>query len=67
MEIANFSTFTTILFEVFSTDVAMLFANKQSIRDVMAFPKTSSGLSLMDDSPSQVDESQLKDLHIKTR
>jgi hypothetical protein len=27
MELANFSTFTTILFEVFSTDVAMLFAN----------------------------------------
>jgi aspartyl-tRNA synthetase len=47
--------------------LAMLFANKQSIRDVMAFPKTSSGLSLMDDSPSQVDEAQLKDLHIKTR
>jgi aspartyl-tRNA synthetase len=45
----------------------MLFANKHSIRDVMAFPKTSSGLSLMDDSPSQVDEAQLKDLHIKTR
>ena len=47
--------------------LAMLFANKQSIRDVMAFPKTSSGLSLMDDSPSNVDESQLKELHLKTR
>ena len=47
--------------------LAMLFANKQSIRDVMAFPKTSSGLSLMDDSPSQVDEAQLKDLHLKLR
>jgi aspartyl-tRNA synthetase len=47
--------------------LAMLFANKQSIRDVMAFPKTSSGLSLMDDSPSKVDDVQLKDLHIKTR
>jgi len=47
--------------------LAMLFANKQSIRDVMAFPKTSSGLSLMDDSPSHVDETQLKDLHLKLR
>lgn len=47
--------------------LAMLFANKQSIRDVMAFPKTSSGLSLMDDSPSHVDDIQLKDLHLKTR
>ncbi len=26
MELANFSTFTTMLFEVFSTEVAMLFA-----------------------------------------
>jgi len=47
--------------------LAMLFANKHSIRDVMAFPKTSSGLSLMDDSPSSVDDAQLKDLHLKLR
>jgi aspartyl-tRNA synthetase len=45
----------------------MLFAGEHSIRDVMAFPKTSSGTSLMDDSPSHVDDDQLKELHIKIR
>jgi aspartyl-tRNA synthetase len=47
--------------------LAMLFAGKASIRDVIAFPKTSSGISLMDDCPSSVDEHQLKELHIKVR
>jgi len=47
--------------------LAMLFAGEKSIRDVIAFPKTSSGLSLMDESPSNVDEHQLKELHIKIR
>lgn len=47
--------------------LAMLFAGKHSIRDVIAFPKTSSGMSLMDDSPSHVDDNQLKELHIKIR
>ena len=47
--------------------LAMLFAGEDSIRDVIAFPKTSSASSLMDDSPSDVDESQLKELFIKVR
>ncbi|NOX19005.1 MAG: aspartate--tRNA ligase [Chlorobi bacterium] len=47
--------------------LAMLFAGKSSIRDVIAFPKTTSALSLMDSSPSEVDDSQLKELHIKLR
>ncbi len=45
--------------------LVMLFAGESSIRDVMAFPKTTSGLSLMDDSPSEVSEEQLRELHIK--
>ncbi len=45
--------------------MAMLFADKSSIRDMIAFPKTTSALSLMDNSPSPVDEAQLKELHIK--
>jgi len=45
--------------------MAMLFADKSSIRDMIAFPKTTSALSLMDNSPSSVDEAQLKELHIK--
>jgi aspartyl-tRNA synthetase len=47
--------------------LAMLFAGVSSIRDVIAFPKTSSGISLMDDSPSQVDDKQLTELHIKVK
>ena len=38
-----------------------------SIRDTIAFPKTASALSLMDDSPSVVSEEQLRELHIKLR
>ena len=45
----------------------MLFAGESSIRDVIAFPKTTSGLSLMDQSPSEVSEEQLRELHIKLR
>jgi len=36
-----------------------------NIRDVIAFPKTTSGLSLMENCPSAVDEAQLKELGIK--
>lgn len=43
----------------------MLMAGRKSIRDVIAFPKTSSGLSLMDDAPSTVDDRQLQELKIK--
>lgn len=45
--------------------LVMLIAGENSIRDVIAFPKTTSAMSLMDDSPSFVDEQQLKELHIK--
>jgi aspartyl-tRNA synthetase len=47
--------------------MVMIFAGESSIRDTIAFPKTSSALSLMDDSPSEVSEEQLKELHIKLR
>lgn len=45
----------------------MLLAGESSIRDVMAFPKTTSATSLMDDCPSYVDEAQLKDLYLQIR
>jgi aspartyl-tRNA synthetase len=47
--------------------LAMIFAGESSIRDVMAFPKTASGISLMDETPSGVSEEQLRELHIRLR
>lgn len=47
--------------------VTMLFAGESSIREVIAFPKTASAVSLMDEAPSTVSEDQLKELHIKIR
>ena len=45
--------------------MVMLFAAVESIRDTIAFPKTASAMSLMDECPSSVSEEQLKELHIK--
>ena len=47
--------------------MVMLFAGENSIREVIAFPKTASAVSLMDDCPSTVSEEQLKELHLKIR
>ena len=47
--------------------LAMIFAGENSIREVIAFPKTASAVSIMDDAPSTVSEEQLKELHIKIR
>ena len=45
--------------------MVMLFAGVESIRDTIAFPKTASAVSLMDECPSSVNDEQLKELHIK--
>ncbi|HOV98976.1 MAG TPA: aspartate--tRNA ligase [Bacteroidota bacterium] len=45
--------------------ILMLMTKSKSIRDVIAFPKTASGLSLMDDAPSPVELKQLQELHIR--
>jgi aspartyl-tRNA synthetase len=44
--------------------IVMLLAYSNQIRDVIAFPKTTSALSLMDNSPSPVSEEQLEELHL---
>lgn len=43
----------------------MILAGEDSIREVIAFPKTTAGVSPMDDSPSEVDEQQLRELGIR--
>lgn len=45
--------------------IVMLLAGSHQIRDVIAFPKTTSALSLMDNSPSPVSEEQLEELHLQ--
>ncbi|CAM2067429.1 aspartate--tRNA ligase [Sulfidibacter corallicola] len=44
--------------------IAMLMANEKSLRDVIAFPKTTSAYCMMTDSPSRVSVDQLVDLGI---
>ncbi|MEI2577615.1 aspartate--tRNA ligase [Scytonema sp. PRP1] len=44
--------------------LVMLLAGEESIRDVIAFPKTQQARCLLTDAPSQVDAKQLKELHV---
>ena len=45
--------------------VVMLFSGAESIRDVVAFPKTQRATDLMTDAPNAVADSQLAELHVK--
>jgi aspartyl-tRNA synthetase len=45
--------------------IVALLAGETSIKEFIAFPKTTNAMSLMDGSPGEVDEKQLKELGIK--
>jgi aspartyl-tRNA synthetase len=47
--------------------ILMVLNDWDSIRDIYAFPKDGRGRDLMMDSPSEVKESQLKELHLKLK
>ncbi len=47
--------------------LAMLMAGAESIRDVIAFPKTQTAACLLTEAPTEVSEQQLRELHIRVR
>jgi aspartyl-tRNA synthetase len=47
--------------------LAMLMAGADSIREVIAFPKTQTAADLLTDAPTVVSEAQLRELHVRVR
>ena len=47
--------------------IAALMAGSDSIRDVIAFPKTTSAQCLMTDAPSPIPDAQLAEVHVQVR
>jgi aspartyl-tRNA synthetase len=47
--------------------LVMHMAGTESIRDVIAFPKTQTAACLLTDAPTEVSERQLRELHIRVR
>ena len=47
--------------------LAMLIAGADSIREVIAFPKTQTAADPLTDAPTEVSEAQLRELHVRVR
>jgi aspartyl-tRNA synthetase len=47
--------------------LAMLMAGADSIREVIAFPKTQTAADPLTDAPTEVSEAQLRELHVRVR
>jgi len=47
--------------------IAALLSSENSIREVIAFPKTAAAVDTMSDAPSAVDQKQLRELHLQIR
>ena len=47
--------------------LVMLMTGAQSIREVIAFPKTQSAACVMTQAPGEVDNKSLRELHIRLR
>jgi aspartyl-tRNA synthetase len=45
--------------------LVMLLADEKNIKEVIAFPKTQKATDLMTDAPSEIDDTQLAELHIR--
>ena len=51
--------------EMLRSEIEMLMADRESIRDTIAFPKSASAACLMDGSPGEVEPATLKELRLK--
>ena len=46
--------------------LSMLLTGAESLRDVIPFPKTKTGIDSMTGAPGEVDEHQLRELHVRS-
>ena len=58
---------THVGIEIVLDRFVMLMAGAESLRDVIAFPKTKRAQDLLTNAPGPVDEKQLRELHIRLR
>jgi aspartyl-tRNA synthetase len=52
-------------FAIWMDRLQMIYLNEDNIRDIYAFPKSGKWMDLMMNSPTKVEEEQLRELHIE--